>query len=73
MQIDTNGISFSPVGSSLFYKGSLLGLRYRNAILNITVKGNGNNIASFKINGEETKPFVPTTVCGNCDIEIVLA
>ena len=67
-----DGIRFNPVGSKLTGGICLTGLRYRNAVLNITVYGNGKSIKSFRINGEETTPFVADNSCGELDIEIVL-
>ena len=72
MEFDTDGIRFSPVGSDLFYKGTLSGLKYRNAVLEITVKGNGNKIQSFKINGEESEAFLSSEAKGFQKIEILL-
>lgn len=72
MKFDTDGIKFAPIGSNSFYKGTLLNLRYRDALLNVTIKGNGDRIKSFKINGEETEPFVPSTAEGVCNIEILM-
>ena len=73
MKFNIDGISFVPVGSGLFYKGTLLNLSYNEAVLNITVKGNGDKIRSFKINGEESEPFVRATTKGICNIEILLS
>ncbi len=72
MKFDTDGIRFSPVGSDLFYKGTLLNLCYRDAILNITVKGNGKDIQSFKINGDNSRPFISSQSKGIFNIEILL-
>lgn len=72
MKFDTDGIRFFPVGSELFYKGTLSNLKYRNSILSITVKGNGNRIQSFKINGEESEAFISSAVQGIQKIEILL-
>jgi len=73
MNFSEKGIHFAPIGSLLVEKVQLSSLNYRNAILNITINGNGNVLKSFKINGEETDPFVSCDITGNVDIEIVLA
>ena len=72
MNFYADGIRFKPIGSKLFYKGSLLNLRYRRAILNITIKGNGDKISGFKINGQESEPFISSMTEGICNIEILL-
>ena len=73
MNFSENGIHFAPIGSLLVEKVQLSSLNYRNAILNITINGNGNVLSAFKINGEETDPFVSCDITGNVDIEIVLS
>lgn len=51
----------------------LTNYRYRNALLNIQVSGYGDAIASFKVNGKETKDFtIPENTTGTVNIEIVL-
>lgn len=73
MNFSEKGIHFAPIGSLLVEKIQLSSLNYRNAFLNITINGNGNVLKSFKINGEETDPFVSCDIKGNVDIEIFLA
>ena len=72
MKFTEKGIEFAPIGSLLTEKVELSSLKYRNAILNIVINGNGNVLKSFKINGKETEPFVPYDICGNISIEIAL-
>lgn len=72
---EENGIRFSPfVPQQLADTRSLDGLRYRNAVVNITVCGYGNTIKEFSINGKRsTDAFLPATVRGVQNIRIVLA
>ncbi len=72
---EKDGIRFEPfVPKALADTRSLDNYRYRDAILNITVKGYGDRIASFTLNGKEQKtPFVPATVKGVNDIVITMA
>ena len=72
LQFSTGGITFAPVGSALTNHITVTNLIYRNACLNITIKGNGNTVASCKINGVKTKPFIPANAKGNITVEIEL-
>lgn len=73
MQFAENGIAFDPIGSNLVSDITLSNLVYRDAILNISIHGKGNSIGSFKLDGAETDRFIPADLCGNHEIEIVLA
>lgn len=75
MHFDVDGIRFQPVVPKA-YNGTrtLSNFTYRNATLDITVKGHGNEIAAFKLDGETMdKAFVPASLQGVHHIEIVLA
>lgn len=72
MKFNENGITFSPIGSDLISKANLLGVRYRNALLNISIQGNGDKIKEFLINGKPSEPFIPKTAEGELGIEIIL-
>lgn len=67
-----DGISFTPVGTSLTSKTELRTLRYKNAVINLTITGNGDKITAFKINGKDCAPFLPADSRGTFDIEITL-
>ena len=71
----SNGIKFEPfIPTSIPGTKSLKGFKYRNAVLNITVKGTGNKIAQFSIDGEVRKDnFVPANIEGEHNIEITMA
>jgi hypothetical protein len=74
MHFETNGIRFAPAVPSN-YTGSktLSNFKYRNAVLNITVRGTGNKIASIKMDGKElTDAFLPASTEGTHAIEIEL-
>ncbi len=73
------GINFEPGGIALkpvipeVYGGTrtLSNFSYRNSKLNIIVKGHGNQVASFKIDGNiSDKAFFPASLTGNHTIEI---
>lgn len=69
-----DGLEFMPfVPKVLSATRSLTGFRYRNATLDITVSGYGDKIRSFKLNGKEHKPFIPSNIKGKNTIEIVMA
>lgn len=72
MKFDTNGIHFSPVGSTLIKNAELRELKYRDAVLNINLSGEGSKILSFKVNGIESDPFIPANLTGVLDIQILL-
>ena len=72
---ETNGIRFMPfVPKALADTRTLTGLRYRDAVLNITVEGYGDRIAEFYINGKPHKqPFLNAASKGTQNIRIVMA
>lgn len=71
-----DGIYFDPfIPKALADTRTLSGLRYRDAILNITVEGYGNRIAEFYINGweDDNDFFLPADAKGVQNIRIVMA
>ncbi len=74
MEFCPEGISFSPfVPSALTGDKILEGFRYRNADLTVTVKGTGDQIKSFTVNGqEESSHMLPCNVEGHVDIVITM-
>lgn len=72
MEFTETGILFKPVGSKLVNDISLKNFVYRNAVLDITVKGNGDSVTAFKLNGIETDCFVPKNITGTNKIDILL-
>lgn len=72
MSFETEGIRFSPAVPKV-YGGTkkLIGFKYRNAILNITVNGYGNRIQSFSVNGKMVNDaFLASDISGTVDIII---
>lgn len=70
----TDCLEFHPVvPKALGATRTLEGFPYRDAILNITVKGYGNRIKSFTLNGKKHAPMVPATITGTNDIVITMA
>lgn len=75
MNFERDGILFEPVIPKE-YRGSktLSNFKYRNAILNITVKGYGNKINSFRLDGKQLdKAFLDGSLSGTHNIEIQMA
>lgn len=70
-----DGLEFQPfVPQALAADRSLVGFKYRDASLDIFIKGYGDKIKSFKVNGKEQKPFLPAAKAkGNMKIEIEMA
>jgi len=75
MNFKPEGIEFAPiVPQGMPGDKTLSGLAYRKAVLNITVKGVGNDIKSMTDNGKPLEsPFLPNDVEGKHDIVITLA
>ncbi|MGN6247401.1 MAG: alpha-L-rhamnosidase-related protein [Ginsengibacter sp.] len=74
MQFNTHDLSFSPFVPRAFGDHrTLTNFKYRNAILNIELKGYGNVITAFYLDEKETTAHsVPDTLKGNHDLRIVL-
>lgn len=73
MHFGEKGIDFRPAVPQT-YTGTknLSNFKYRNAVLNITVKGFGNKIKSFSLDGKASKPYFPADLTGNHNIVIEL-
>ena len=75
MSFEVDGLSLNPVIPKV-YGGTrnLSNFKYRNSVLDITVKGYGNQITSVAIDGETVeKAFIPADLEGNHTIEITMA
>ncbi len=68
----SDGLRFKPLVEKEYENLRLLNVPYHNAILNIYIKGTGNKIRSFKVNGIETSAFISNETEGLQHIEIVL-
>lgn len=74
INFEKDGLSFKPfIPKSLGEDRSLLNFPYRGAVLNITIKGYGNKIKEFTLNGVPTKPFIPSDIKGINNIVITMA
>lgn len=72
IHFETEGIRFAPAVPTI-YSGvkTLSNFKYRNAVLNITVKGTGNKIASIKMDGKDLPDaLLPASTSGTHSIEI---
>ena len=73
IDIREDGISFSPfVPRELGGCRKLEGLKYKNMTIDLTVKGHGRGIKSFRIDGKKTSAFLPESLDGHHNVEIVL-
>lgn len=72
VNFETNGIRFAPaIPSNYTGTKTLSNFKYRNAVLNITVKGTGNKIVSIKMDGKElADALLPAATTGTHTIEI---
>jgi hypothetical protein len=72
INFETNGIRFAPaIPSNYTGTKTLNNFKYRNAVLNINVKGTGNQIVSIKIDGKEIPDaLLPAATTGTHTIEI---
>lgn len=74
MHFETDGIHFKPVVPKA-YGGTkeLSNFKYRDAIINIKIKGYGNEIKTVRLNGEKIdQAFIPANLSGNQTLEIEL-
>jgi hypothetical protein len=72
INFETNGIRFAPaIPSNYTGTKTLANFKYRNAVLNITVKGTGNKIVAIKMDGKElADALFPAETTGTHTIEI---
>jgi hypothetical protein len=74
ISFETNGISFAPYIPAGYGDVTLENIKYRNAEIKMKVKGAGDIIKSFSINGKKAKKaFLPAGVEGKQIIEIEMA
>lgn len=74
MEFLPNGIRFSPAIPQA-YKGTkrLSNFKYRQAVLDIVVKGTGNSISSILLDGKPmSNAFLPATISGKHVIDITM-
>jgi hypothetical protein len=75
MSFEANGIHFSPAIPKVYSgKRSLTHFKYRNAILNITVNGFGNQIKTIVLDGQPLEnAFLSATITGTHAVTIEMA
>lgn len=74
MRFQRDGIFFTPfVPRGLPGDKKITGLRYRDAILDISITGTGQAISTFTIDGTPSDPFLPGDIRGHHTITITLA
>lgn len=68
---EAESIDFVPfIPKALDDNRTLTGLRYRDMVLNITISGYGNRIASFRLNGKPHSPSIAADLKGEQNVEI---
>lgn len=73
MNFEKDALHFEPfVPKAMAGIRKLNNVKYRNAILNITLEGSGSEIASFTVDGVKTAPVIPATTEGEHNIVICL-
>ena len=75
LKLEDDGLSFQPfVPEALQGERTLNNFKYRNAVLNISMKGFGNRISSIKLDEKLlSEPFILPTITGMHAVEIVLS
>ncbi|NOY07215.1 MAG: glycogen debranching protein [Spirochaetes bacterium] len=75
MQFEPDKLIFHPVIPEEYGSDRIIeNFKYRNAVLNIRIRGYGTIIDSFKVNGkEQTLPEISGDISGNYNIEIKMA
>lgn len=71
---ELDGLHFRPfVPKALKADRRLENFKYRDAVLTLSIKGYGNELRSFRLDGEECAPVFPADLKGEHTIEMVLA
>ncbi len=74
MNLTPDGITWTPTLPWGWGEVTLSGLRYRAANLDVTLRGSGNVIASFKVDGvARSDHFLPATLSGSHSLEITMS
>ncbi|MCM1521286.1 MAG: hypothetical protein NC039_01375 [Muribaculaceae bacterium] len=74
LNMTPEGISVSPFIPEGFTSSVRLdSLKYRDMTLSMSIHGSGDRIASFAIDSVNGDPFIPATLTGHHDVEIVMA
>lgn len=72
---EKDGLAFRPfIPKALGQTRTLRNFKYRGSTFDITVRGYGNRIKSFTVNGKEQRPFIPSDIKpGQYSIAITMA
>ena len=74
MRFGVDGLLFAPLLPPGWGEVSLSGLRYRGAVLTVRLRGAGNRIQSFRLDGKrQSKPEVAAELTGSHAVEITLS
>ena len=69
MKFEIDGVHFQPIETNLVKTMELSNLKYRNCVLNISIKKATGQIKFF-LDGVETQPFISKELIGMHEIEI---
>jgi glycogen debranching enzyme len=72
MDYTPEGVRFRPFLPEGVGKIALSNIPYRNALVRVSASGAGCSLASFRVNGVGTEPFLPSDSTGDIRVEIVL-
>lgn len=72
--LSPEGIEFNPVVPVCFpHNKTVSGIRYRNAIFNLTIIGTGSTVKSVMLDGKpQNTNFFPSTISGTHNVSIIL-
>jgi len=71
LEADSAGLVISPTVPEAFAGGiSLVGLRWRDAVLDIEVTGSGTTVSEFTLDGERQVNFVPADIRGRHAVRV---
>lgn len=75
ISLKPDGIHISPFVPNGFHGDKhLSGLRYRDAVINLTVSGTGDRVASVEIDGEPSaSAFIPASLDGEHDVTVTMS
>ncbi len=74
IRLTPDGMEFHPfVPQKLAGTTILKNFSYRNAVLSITLKGSGNHIQNFLLDGKPSKAFLSVNLKGTHSVEILLS
>lgn len=74
IHVDEDGITFRPVIPPFMSGDKVIrGLAYRNAVLDITIRGTGSTVAAIRLDGSNFSGKLPATLSGRHSVDIVMA